>query len=89
MRQVDHQRAIGHGLARNAVAAPAHGDRNLIFARDANHLHHVGNAGRLNNGGGPAIDHAVPYAARQIVLPIVGGENRAVQQAAQPGELLR
>src|ERR1039457_5082367 len=48
-RKIDHENAVGHGLAGNAMAGSAHGDGKLLFAGKADYLHDISNAGGLND----------------------------------------
>jgi len=86
--EVDHEGAVGYGLARHAMAASTHGNWDLVFTGDADYLHDVGNAGGPHDCCRFAIDHAIPYAASLVVILVIRGEDRAVQHVTQAGELL-
>ena len=82
--EIDHHDAVGDGLSGHAVAAAAHRSGEAVFAGETNSLNDIGDARGPHDGRRLAVDHAVPDLARSGVVRIVGGEDRAVEDSAQP-----
>lgn len=74
--QVDDQSVITHGVAGDAVPAPAHGDRQLTVAGEPQRGHHVVHAAAAGDEPGVTVDGAVPYAAGVVVAGVGGGQDR-------------
>ena len=79
--QVDHEPVVAHRLAREAVAAAAHGHEQLVRAREVHGAHDVRGAQAAGDHRGTTIEHAVEDLAR-VLVP---GDVRQQQLAAQPG----
>jgi len=87
-REIDHQDAVGDGLARDAVATSANGDGKPELSGEANHLHKIGDAGRTDNRARLAVDHSVPHAPNALVFRIARGEELAAEPETQSFQLL-
>ncbi len=82
-RHVQQQAAVGDGQARDVVAATLDRDRNVVLAREADGLDHVGDAQGLHDRGGPPIEHRVPDGPRVVVAGRVREEQAAAQARPQ------
>ncbi len=69
-RQVDDDPAVARREARDAVAAAADGDLELLLACEPESGEDIGHAGRPNNAGRPPVDHAVPHGPRRVVARV-------------------
>ena len=78
LRDVDHDAAVAGREAGDAVAAAAHGDRQVVAAGEADRGDHVGWAGAPHDECGPAaVVGTVPDPARLLVAVLAGGEDLA------------
>ena len=75
-REVDHDAVVAGREAGDAVAPSAHGDREVVAAREADRGDHVGRAGAPDDERGPpAVVGAVPDPARLVVALGARGED--------------
>ena len=81
--QVYHDAAVADRLARDAVAAAADRNQNLIFAGEAHALDHVGSARAAGDEGRPAVDHGVGQGTGQIIARLSGTEGLTAKRLAQ------
>jgi hypothetical protein len=63
------------------VAATAHGDEQIIFAREINALNHIARSEAAGNEGGAFVNRAIPNFASLVIARFA----RAEQWAAQTG----
>jgi hypothetical protein len=68
--QVDHDRAVAHGLAGDVVPAAAHRHRQPVFPREVDHRQHVPDAPAARNRRGTAVDHAIPDLAPLVIAGV-------------------
>jgi hypothetical protein len=66
-REVDHEAVVTGAVAVGRVAAAAHRDLHRVHAREVHGLDHVSHACTARDRSGPAVEHAVPDAARLVV----------------------
>ena len=64
---VDHQRAVGHRVAGDVMAAAAHRQAHLVLAREGQCVAHVLRVQAARDDRRPALGHAVPDLARGVV----------------------
>ena len=74
-RQVDHDPVVAGREAGNAVAAAAHGDRELLLPPEADRRSHVVGARRADDELRVAVDHPVPDDAGLLVARIVAADD--------------
>ena len=86
-RQVEHQPAVAHGVARDIVAAATDGHRQAMVAGEAHGVDDVGDAAAAHDRVRAAIDHRVPHGPCRVVARIAGDQHLALQAAAQGGEV--
>ena len=86
-RQVEHQPAIAHGVARDVVAAAADGHRQAMLAGEADGVDDVGDAAAAHDGVRAAIDHRVPHGPCRVVARIAVDQHLALQAAAQGSQV--
>jgi hypothetical protein len=84
-RQVDHQAAVDHGCARDVVPAAADRERQRVLRGEADGCGHVVLAGAARDRRRTLVDHAIPHAARSLVLGVVGGDHVADQALGERG----
>jgi len=72
LRKVDHHSAVADREPGNAVPAPAHGDQDLVLAREFHCPHYVRDARAADNHRRPAVDHPVVNLARRVVRVVAG-----------------
>ena len=65
--QVEHQRAVGRGQARDVVPATFDAEQEVVVARELHARDHVGAAEAARDGDGPSIDHGVPNGSGLFV----------------------
>ncbi len=78
-RQVDHEPALADGIARDVVAAAAHGQEQIVVPRKAHRQRDVGRAGTAGDQRRAAIDHGVPDGAGLVVARCARREQSAEQ----------
>jgi hypothetical protein len=88
LREVDDHRAVADRVPGDAVPAAAHGDGKLVLAREADGLDHVGRPGDADDERRPAVDHAVPDAARLVVPGVAGPDHQPVDPCFPHGDLV-
>src|SRR5262249_18250194 len=66
-REIDHQPAVAQRLPGDVVAAPAHGDRQVVFQCKAYGQRDVGGAAAADDQPGPPVYHRIPYGPRFVV----------------------
>jgi hypothetical protein len=83
-RQVEHQTAIGHGVARDAVSTATHRKQEIVRPGEVDSLDHVGGAPATDDHRRALVDHPVEDGASSIVAVVF----RAYELAAQVGREL-
>ena len=84
LREVDHDPAVDGRKAGDAVAAAAHGDRQVVAAREAEGGDNVRNARCLDDEGGTAVlVQPVPGRACFVVSLVLGGDDRSADRLPQ------
>ncbi|EDY21437.1 hypothetical protein CfE428DRAFT_0682 [Chthoniobacter flavus Ellin428] len=88
-RKVDHQPVFADRETGDVVSSAP--DRNLepIFAGIIHRLHDVGLSPATDDGGGSAVDHAVPNGASLVVSEVSGKEDVAAETLVQGFEVLQ
>jgi len=71
-REVQHQPAVAHRLARDAVPAAADGERQVVGAGKLDPSHHVGHARTSDDQGGATVHHAVEDRPSGVVAVVLG-----------------
>ena len=84
-RQVDHEAVVDHGGARDVVPAAADGERQLVLGGEADSGRDVVGVGAARDRGRALVDHAVPDAARGVVLGVIGCDDVAGQALGERG----
>ena len=83
LTEVDGERAIGHAVTRDAMAATPNGDREVSIGRDAYRGRHSFSGTRLHDDRRSSIDESIERAARLLVLQHVGPKDRAIRHPLQ------
>ncbi|MEZ5531081.1 MAG: hypothetical protein R3E69_01740 [Steroidobacteraceae bacterium] len=86
-RKADHQSALADRLARNAVAAAAHGDEEVVARGEFDGVPDVCRAGAMGDQRRPAIEVAVPDAPRGVESRIAREQQPAAQPRTQVGDV--
>ena len=82
-RQVDHHAVVADGVARDGVTAAPDRDAEVALAREADGLGNVVGAGAARDQRGPAVDRAVPDAARLVVALFAGLQQGTAEAGAE------
>ena len=77
--QVDHQTAIHAREAGRVVTAAAHGEREIVGARELHRTLDVTRALAERDARGTTVDHAVPHGAPRVVVRGAGKDHFAVE----------
>jgi hypothetical protein len=86
-RQVQHQPAVGHRDAQDAVAAAPHPQLQPQRPAQAHRGGDVGGAGAAGDDRRAPVDHRVPHLPRGVVAVLVGQQDLPMEAAAQPCHL--
>ena len=81
-REVDDDAAVGGREAGDAVAAAAHGDLEVLAARELDRAHDVGDARAADDERRAAVVGAVPDRARLVVARVAGRDHLAAHGLA-------
>ena len=84
-RQVDHQAVVDDGGAGDVVPAAADGERQGVLGGEADGGRDVVGVGAARDRGRALVDHAVPHAARGLVLGVIGRDDLAGQALGERG----
>jgi hypothetical protein len=84
--EVDHEAAVGDGMAEDAVPAAADADLQAGLPGGADGGGDVGDAGAAHDRGRVVVDHGVPDRAGLVVARLAGPEQLAVELPAELGE---
>jgi hypothetical protein len=82
-RQVDHEAALTHRVARDVVAAATNRHEQIVVTGEIDRADDVGHPGTADNQGGPFVNHGVPDLTRLIVPGIAGTQQFAPQAGLQ------
>jgi hypothetical protein len=82
-REVDHDPAVVHGVARHVVSTSPHRKRESLIAGEAQRRDHVRRAVALHDQPGPPIDEPILNPARVVVRRIAGPQDAAAHAPAQ------
>jgi hypothetical protein len=78
--EVDDHSVVAHRVARDVVAAAAHGDREPMTAGEAQRGDHVVFRRAPRDQRGAPVDHPIPDAARGLVLRIARSDELAAER---------
>jgi hypothetical protein len=81
--QVDDQPAVVAAESRRTVAAPAHGEIQVVLASEIDCRHDVGNLLGANHCTRAPVEHAVVYGAGLVVVGIIRRDHRTTQLLSQ------
>src|SRR5207253_5583605 len=87
-RQVDQHPVVAERVSGDVVASAANRNQEIVLAREANRLHHVAGAQRLDDDTRPPVDHAVEDAASPVIRRIARPKDAAVDVGRQGAERL-
>ena len=87
--QVDHDRVVGGAEARDAVAAPADGQVELVLAREVHGRDHVVGRRAAHDDARPPVDHRVEDLARLVVARVARRDHLAADALAELDRSLR
>jgi hypothetical protein len=81
--EVEHDPAVGHAVAGDAVAAAADGEFEPALASERHDSGDVVRVRDADDGGGTAIEAAVEDGARLLILRILGRDHPSLHDSAK------
>ncbi len=82
-REVDHEAAVENAVPRRVVASSAHGNLELVRAREVEGGRDVGASEATDDHRGPTVDERVEADARSVVLGVPWHQHVALERLAQ------
>jgi hypothetical protein len=83
-REVEHQPAVAHRLAGDAVPAAADGERQVVGAGELDPPDHVGHPQAADDKGGAPVHHAVEDRPSGVVAVVLGANQLAPYTGRKP-----
>src|SRR5678816_4494232 len=82
--EIYHETSIADRVAREAVAAPAHGHLQPMVPSEGYGADDVGRSGTAGNQGWPSVKHPVPQLAALVVGIVTGTQHVPPQSSLEP-----